>query len=199
MKILIAGATGNTGLRLTKELHERGHSTVAMVREGSDTSDLPEGVETRLGDLTDLNESVTDGCDVVVFAAGSGGSTGAEMTDKVDRDGAINLIDIAEKTDVRRFVMLSSVGAGDPPEDSDLKHYLDAKHDADERLMKSDLDYAILRPVSLNDDGPTGNVVIGDDVDPGAQATRGDVAQVLADAVEDDAWTGKVALMQTAA
>ena len=199
MKILIAGATGNTGLRLTKELHERGHSPVAMVREGSDTSDLPEGVETRLGDLTDLNESVTDGCDVVVFAAGSGGSTGAEMTDKVDRDGAINLIDIAEKTDVRRFVMLSSVGAGDPPEDSDLKHYLDAKHDADERLMKSDLDYAILRPVSLNDDGPTGNVVIGDDVDPGAQATRGDVAQVLADAVEDDAWTGKVALMQTAA
>ena len=93
----------------------------------------------------------------------------------------------------------TGVGAGDPPEDSDLKHYLDAKHDADERLMESDLEYAILRPVSLTDEGPTGNVIIGDDVDPEAEAARGDVAVILADAVENDEWTGKVALMQTAA
>lgn len=199
MNILVAGATGNTGLRLVTQLKQRGHSPIALVREESDTSALPEGVDTRLGDLTDLDSDVTRGCEVVVFAAGSGGDTSEEMTNKVDRDGAIRLIEIAEKADTRRFVMLSSVGAGDPPEDSNLKHYLDAKHDADERLMESDLEYAILRPVSLTDEGPTGNVIIGDDVDPGAEAARGDVAVILADAVENDEWTGKVALMQTAA
>lgn len=198
MQILIAGATGKTGLRLTKELQQRGHDAIALVREGSNTSQLPDGVAQRLGDLTALDESVTEGCEVVIFAAGSGGDTGEEITDKVDREGAKRLIEIAETTGVRRFVMLSSVGAGDPPEDSELKHYLEAKHEADERLMQSNLEYAILRPVALTEEGATGNVILGDDVDPDAHATRGDVAYVLADAAEQDEWIGKVALMQTA-
>ncbi|WP_435418377.1 SDR family oxidoreductase [Parerythrobacter aurantius] len=198
MNILIAGATGNTGLRLTRELAERGHTPVALVRESSDTEGLPEAARQRVGDLTDLDPSVTEGCEVVIFAAGSGGGTSEEMTDKVDRDGAIRLIEIAEQTGVKRFVMLSSVGADNPPPDSELRHYLEAKHAADERLMDSSLDYAILRPVSLTDEGPTGDVILGDAVDPSAKAARGDVAMLLADAAEQDEWVGKVTLMQTA-
>ena len=34
-------------------------------------------------------------------AAGSGGGTSEEMTDKVDRDGAIRLIEIAEQTGIK--------------------------------------------------------------------------------------------------
>jgi len=88
MNILIAGATGKTGLHLVQELLDKGHKPTALVREGSDTSRLPDGVSLRTGDLTDLPSDVCDGMDAVVFAAGSGGSTGPEMTDKVDRDGA---------------------------------------------------------------------------------------------------------------
>ncbi|MBX7458012.1 SDR family oxidoreductase [Qipengyuania sp. 1NDH17] len=198
MKILVAGATGNTGTRLVRELQSRGHDTVALVRSSSDTSDLPEDVTLREGDLTDLQDDVTDGCEVVIFAAGSGGDTSAEMTDKVDRDGAIKLIDIADKSDVRRFVMLSSVGADNPDPDSDLAHYLEAKHAADEHLKQSSLEYAILRPVALTDDGPTGSVMLGDDVDPKGKAARGDVAQLLADAAEQDEWTGSIKMMETA-
>ena len=197
MKILVAGSTGNTGTRLVKELQSRGHDPIALVRESSDTSKLPEDATLRQGDLTDLQSDVTDGCEVVIFAAGSGGDTSAEMTDKVDRDGAIRLIDIAAKSDVRRFVMLSSIGADDPDPDSDLAHYLEAKHAADEHLKKSDLEYAILRPVALTDDGPTGSVKLGDEVDPKGKAARGDVAQVLADAAEQDEWTGAIKLMET--
>ncbi|UAB76877.1 SDR family oxidoreductase [Erythrobacter sp. SCSIO 43205] len=197
MKILVAGATGNTGLRLTQELKDRGHDPVALVRESSDTSALPDGVETRLGDLADLDQGVTHGCEAVVFAAGSGGDTSEEMTDKIDRDGAIRLIELCEQSDVRRFVMLSSVGADDPDPEGELAHYLKAKHDADERLKQSPLDYAILRPVSLTDDGPTGEVVLGDEVDPQAKAARGDVAVLLADATLQDEWTGRIALMQS--
>ena len=197
MKILVAGATGNTGQRLTHELKNRGHEPIAMIRESSDTSGLPEGVETRLGDLADLDAGITQGCDVVVFAAGSGGSTGEDMTDKIDRDGAISLIDLSEKSGVDRFVMLSTVGADQSDPSGDLAHYLKAKHDADERLKESSLDYAILRPVSLTDDGPTGSLKLGDDVNPKGEAARGDVAILLADAAEQPDWVGRVTLMES--
>ena len=146
MQVLVAGATGNTGQRLVRELHERGLNPVAMVRESSDTSGLPEGVAQRQADLTDLSDDITEGCDVVVFAAGSGGDTSAEMTDRVDRDGAKKLIDLSVANGVRRFVMLSSIGAGDPDPDHELGHYLQAKHEADEHLKATDLEYAILTP-----------------------------------------------------
>ena len=198
MKVLVAGATGKTGTRLMETLVARGHDPIALVRESSDTSKLPAQAEQRLRDLADLQDGVCEGCDAVVFAAGSGGDTGADMTDKIDRDGAMRLVDLAADAGVRRFVMLSSVGAGDPDPESDLAHYLQAKHDADEHLKKSGLDYAILRPVALTDDDGTGDMLFGDDVDVTAKAARGDVATALADALESDAWTGKVKLMQSA-
>ena len=37
MKVLVAGATGNTGQRLVRELNDRGLNPVAMVRDSSDT------------------------------------------------------------------------------------------------------------------------------------------------------------------
>jgi len=197
MKILVAGATGKTGLRLIDELKSRGHQPIALVRESSNTAALPSDVELRHGDLTDLGEGVCDGCDAVIFAAGSGGDTGAEMTDKVDRDGAKRLVDLAAKAKVDRFVMLSSVGADDPDPDSELGHYLQAKHAADEHLKASGLSYAIVRPVRLTDEDGTRNIVLGDDVDVGGKAARGDVAAVLANAVDDSGWTGKAQRMQS--
>ncbi|MFP7570410.1 SDR family oxidoreductase [Marivita sp. S2033] len=197
MNILVAGATGKTGLRLVRELKSKGHNPIALVRPSSDTSGLPSDIERRQGDLTELDDAVCDGCDAVVFAAGSGGSTGPEMTDKVDRDGAKSLIDIAGKAGVSRFVMLSSVGAGNPEDGGDLEHYLQAKHDADEHLKASGLDYAILRPVRLTEEDGTGDMRFGDDVDVEASAARGDVATALARAVDDPDWSGRVALMQS--
>jgi uncharacterized protein YbjT (DUF2867 family) len=118
------------------------------------------------------------------------------MTDKVDRDGAKRLIDLSVANGVRRFVMLSSVGADNPDPDSELAHYLQAKHEADEHLKATDLEYAILRPVSLTDADGTGEVRLGENVDPKGEAARGDVAKLLADAVEAPEWVGKVLTME---
>lgn len=197
MNVLVAGATGKTGIRLVHELASRGHHPIALVRDTSDTSSLPADTQLRRGDLTDLDDDVCEGCEAVVFAAGSGGSTGPEMTDAVDRDGARRLIDLAVKSNVRRFVMLSSIGAGNPDPDSDLAHYLQAKHDADEHLKASGLTYAILRPVSLTEEDGTRDMRFGDEVEPDAEAARGDVASVLADAVDADRWADTVLRMQS--
>ncbi|WPZ05010.1 SDR family oxidoreductase [Blastomonas marina] len=197
MNILIAGATGNTGARIVRKLNDGGHTPIAMHRASSDTSVLPEDTQLREADLTNLPDDVCADADVVVFAAGSGGDTDEEMTRKVDRDGAKRLIDLAAGKGVRRFVMLSSVGAGDPDPDSDLAHYLEAKHDADEHLKRSGLEYTIVRPVALTDEGETGNVRLGDDVDPQGKAARGDVAAIMARAVGEDLMARKVFLLET--
>ena len=198
MNILVAGATGKTGSHVVKNLIDQGHEATALVRESSDTSDLHEGTHLRHGDLTDLSDDVCKGMDVVVFAAGSGGDTDAEMTDKVDRDGAQRLTDLAAAAGVKRFVMLSSVGADQENPSGDLAHYLKAKHAADEHLKASGLTYAILRPVALTDDPRSDNVILGDDVDTSAEASRRDVADVLADAAISGQYDGMALNMQSA-
>ncbi|ATF19203.1 SDR family oxidoreductase [Phaeobacter gallaeciensis] len=197
MQVLVAGATGNTGRRVVEKLLRLGHHPIALIREGSDTSILPRGTATRHGDLTDLPEGACNGCDSVVFAAGSGGDTSAEMTEKVDRDGAKALVDLAKHAGVSKFVMLSTIGADDPDPDGDLAHYLQAKHDADNHLIQSGLDYAILRPVRLTNGDGNGDMLFGEEVDPDGVAARGDVATALVDAVTNPAWTCRTALMQS--
>ncbi|WP_085838103.1 SDR family oxidoreductase [Aquimixticola soesokkakensis] len=198
MNILIAGATGATGRILAQDLLDHGHSVTALVRESSDTSSLPAGVRLRSGDLTDLQPGACDGMDVAVFAAGSGGATGPDMTDKVDRDGAKRLIDLAKEAGLSRFVMLSSIGADHPDGGSPLAHYLQAKHDADAHLKASGLTYAILRPVSLTNDGRSAKIVLGGEVDKSAKASRADVAAVLAQAATSSEFDGKALDMQSA-
>ena len=197
MKILIAGSTGKTGLRLTRQLIEAGHQPIALHRASSDISQLPEGADKRQADLTDLPDDVCEGADVVVFAAGSGGDTSAEMTDKVDRDGAKSLIDIAARSDVGHFVMLSAIGADDPDPGSDLAHYLQAKHEADEHLIQSGLSYTIVRPVTLTEDDGDRNMRLGEDVDPSGKAARGDVAAILARSTTDTSLAGKAFAMES--
>lgn len=198
MTILVAGATGKTGLHLVQELVDQGHKPTALVRESSDTSALPQGVDLRLGDLTDLQADVCDGMDAVIFAAGSGGSTGQKMTDKVDRDGAKRLIDLARDAGVKRFVMLSSVGADKSDPTGELAHYLKAKYAADQHLMASGLTYAIVRPVALTDDGRGADVILGENVDKSAKASRADVAHVLAEAATTGRFDGIAQDMQSA-
>jgi uncharacterized protein YbjT (DUF2867 family) len=197
-KILIAGATGKTGQILTRNLLDQGHSVTALVRESSDTSVLPKATDLRQGDLTDLQSGVCEGADVVIFAAGSGGSTGPDMTEKVDREGAMRLVDLAKDAGVERFVMLSSVGADQSDPSGDLAQYLKAKHDADEHLKASGMTYAILRPVALTDDGRSEEVFLGDKVNKSAEASRADVAAVLAEAATTGNLDGQALNMQSA-
>lgn len=197
MNILVAGATGRTGMHLVQYLIAQGHKPTALVRESSDTSALPKGVDVRNGDLVDLQTGVCDGMEALIFAAGSGGPTGPEMTKKVDRDGAKRLVDLANESGVKRFVMLSSIGADQTEPTGDIAHYLNAKHEADEHLKGSGMTYSILRPVALTDDGLSGDVVLGVDVDKSAKASRADVAHVLAEGATTGRYDGIAQNMQS--
>jgi uncharacterized protein YbjT (DUF2867 family) len=104
----------------------------------------------------------------------------------VDLGGAQKLIDAARKNGIRRYVMVSSIGADDPGSGSEqMRPYLQAKHDADQALIEAGLDHTIVRPGRLTDDPGTGSVSAGPDVQR-AEIPREDVAAVIAEALRAD-------------
>src|SRR5215211_7250886 len=77
----------------------------------------------------------------------------------MDYGGAAKLVEAAEEREVRRYLMLSSIGADDPEGGVEaMRPYLRAKSRADERLKSSSLDYTIIRPGSLTEDKGTGAI-----------------------------------------
>jgi nucleoside-diphosphate-sugar epimerase len=184
MDIVIAGGHGKIGLQLGKLLAERGDRVRGMIRKPDQADDLVEGgVEPVLCDLEgdcDVEASI-EGADAVVFAAGAGSGSGAERKWTLDYGGAVKLIETAKGEGVGRYVMVSSMGAANPPEEGGgvFGEYLRAKAKADRELEASGLDFTIVRPGSLTDDPPTGRVRIGQGLDRG-QVPRADVAEVLA-------------------
>jgi uncharacterized protein YbjT (DUF2867 family) len=97
----------------------------------------------------------------------------------VDYAGAAKLMVAAMARGVRRYVMVSAMGANSPPEgDEVFAVYLRAKAHADRELQSSDLDWTIVRPGRLTDDRGTGHVSAGPSVERG-EVTRADVAAVI--------------------
>src|SRR5205085_1738500 len=104
---------------------------------------------------------VLSGADAAVFAAGAGPGSGSERKLTMDRDGAIKFLEAATAAGVPRFVIVSSVGAENPPDDDDVfSVYLRAKAEADAAVIASDREWTVLRPGGLTDDPGTGLVRI---------------------------------------
>ena len=122
------------------------------------------------------------GADAVVFAAGAGAGSGAPRKDSVDRAGSVLMADAAGRAGVRRFVQVSSMGAGQPPRpgsDEVWAAYITAKTAAEDDLRARDLDWTVLRPGGLTDAPATGKVRLGAPPVPSGTVPRADVAAVI--------------------
>ena len=110
----------------------------------------------RAGGVEDVAAAIA-GADAVVFAAGAGPGSGAERKLTIDRDGAIKLLAAARSAAVERYVIVSSIGAEEPPDGDDVfSVYLRAKAQADAALAASDRAWTIVRPGFLTDEPGTG-------------------------------------------
>ncbi|SDL10961.1 SDR family oxidoreductase [Lacicoccus qingdaonensis] len=193
MKVLVVGANGQIGHQVVEKLKDKGHDPVAMVRKEEQTKQFEDkGIDTVLGDLEKDFSHAFEGVDTVVFAAGSGGSTGPDMTIVIDQEGAIETVDNAKNAGVKHFVIVSSMGADAPKEADNIKHYMYAKHRADEHLKASGLDYTIIRPGMLQNDGGTGKVSLSEDNQDFGNVQREDVASVIVQAVDTNKAENKV-------
>ncbi|MBO0680299.1 NAD(P)H-binding protein [Mycolicibacterium sp. S2-37] len=189
MRVVIAGGHGKIALLLERLLSQRGDSVAGLIRNPDHTADLSEAGAEAI--VVDLEKSSADelaghlaGSDAVVFAAGAGAGSGAERKKTLDRDGAILLADAAEAAGVRRYVMVSAMGAdADAPDDAAddpvMVTYLRAKGAADDDIRRRDaLDWTIVRPGLLTDDPGTGRVRIAEKTGRDS-IPRADVAAVL--------------------
>lgn len=186
MRVIIAGGHGKIGLRLARLLGEREAHPVGLVRKPEQEADLvavgahPVLFDLEAGSAADLAK-ILAGADAVVFAAGAGPGSGAGRKDTVDRGGAVLLADAAELAGVRRYLMVSAMGADagrQPDHDEVFAAYIDAKKAADDDIRARDLDWTILRPGGLTMASGTGEVQLAEHTGRG-QVPREDVAAVL--------------------
>ena len=181
--VLIAGANGTTGKIIVNLLKESQYfRPIAMVRKKDQMEQFENmGVKTILGDLEEDLVHTMEDIDKVIFAAGSGGKKVVE----VDQEGAKRLIDVAKMAHVKKFVMLSSIGADQPEKADDLQDYLRAKKNADEHLRHSGLNYTIVRPGSLKNAEGVGRIDLAKSLNKEGDISRQDVAQTLVRVLHD--------------
>ncbi|MFC7132528.1 MULTISPECIES: complex I NDUFA9 subunit family protein [Salinibaculum] len=210
MDVLVTGGSGFIGQYLCAELTDRGHDVTALARD-PDPTNLPEGVETAMGDVTAYDSMVDafEGQDAVVNLVALSPlfepKGGNRMHDQVHRGGTENCVRAAEEHGVERFVQMSALGA-DPDGPT---HYIRSKGRAEEIVEDADLDTVIFRPSVVFGEGGEfvsftkrlkGMFAPGLPLYPlpgGGTKTRfqpiwvEDLVPMLADAVEDDAHVGE--------
>tara|TARA_R100000935_G_scaffold4683_1_gene11024 strand:- start:50 stop:694 length:645 start_codon:yes stop_codon:yes gene_type:complete len=186
-RVLVVGATGQTGKRIIEILNSSNtFEPYAMIRKEDQRQMFEDmDVETVMGDLEKDVDQTVQGMDKVIFAAGSGGDTGEDKTIAIDQNGAKKMIDASIKAKVKKFVMLSAMGADKPESNEDLKTYLEAKQNADDYLKNSGLAYTIVRPGALNDDLGLAKVKLAEKLDEKGEISRDDVAFLLVMSLAD--------------
>ena len=194
MDVLVAGGHGKIAQHLLRLLAERGHHGRGLIRNPDHAADLE-----RLGAVPVLCDLENDdvrphlgAAEAIVFAAGAGPGSGAERKRTVDYGGAVKLIEAAEELGVRRYVIVSSIGAENPeaaPEP--MRPYQRAKADADAALSASSLDWTIVRPGRLTDVPGTGLVEIAPSLGRNDEVPREDVGLTVLECLLEPATIGK--------
>jgi len=193
MDILVAGGHGQIARRLLKLLAAEGHTARGLIRTPDHEADLRAiGAVPVLGDLEndETLSAYVKGADAVVFAAGAGPGSGPARKRTVDLGGAVKLADAAVDQGVRRYLMVSSIGAQDPASAGPMRAYLEAKAEADAYVAATGLDYTIVRPGGLTDEPGTGRVTATRELGNRGYVPRDDVAAVLAACLTTPATVG---------
>src|SRR5580692_12099259 len=188
MRVVVAGGHGKIALLVERLLAGRGDQVAGLIRNPAHAADVQQaGAEAVVCDLESASvgdvAALLAGADAVVFAAGAGPGSGALRKDSVDRAGSVLMAEAAERAGVRRFVQVSSMGAGQPPRpgaDEVWAAYITAKTAAEADLRARDLDWTILRPGGLTDGPATGTIRLAPPPVPAGTVPRADVAAVIA-------------------
>ncbi len=143
MKVVLAGAYGNLGADIFRELIKEGHEVVAL-----DMTQREIGVDKNFKfikvDVTNPEtlKGTCDGADVVITTVGLTKGSATISNYDIDYKGNLNLLNEAKKAGVKNFTYISVIKADKAP-DVPMVH---AKFLFEEELKKSGLTYVIHRP-----------------------------------------------------
>lgn len=173
MRALVTGATGKVGNAVARRLVERGDEVVALVRDAERARGaLPDGVETAVGDVTDL-ESVrraVEGVEAVFNCMGiyEQWLPDPGEFDRVNAEGARNVVAAAREAGVKRAVHTSTFDVfhaerGGTMSEADLADYPKgtpyerSKQRAEELVLGEaahGIEVVIVNPASVYGPGP---------------------------------------------
>ena len=185
LNILVFGATGGTGVELCKQAVDAGHNVTAYVRNPEKLQAIPNlnTVKAELNDEAAMDAAVKDK-DAVLCALGGKGLLSRDTTCSV---GTKAIISSMKKQGVSRLIVCSSYGVG-PGNRSLLPwavrgmlyHPLADKDDQEAEIVKSGLDYTIVRPGRLVDKAALGTWIALDEGKlPHTEISRADVATFM--------------------
>lgn len=163
IKVVVFGATGNTGSAVVQRALELGYKVTAFVRTPAKVTIQHPNLTIFQGDVLDADsvENAVQGQDAVISSLGAG------LNGMIRSQGTLNIIRAMEKAHVCRFISQSSLGVGDSR--SNLNFYWKyvmfgmllrrayADHSVQEKYIKaSNLDWTIVRPGALKEGERTG-------------------------------------------
>jgi len=199
MRILVVGAAGRTGSNIVRIALGHGHDVTAFVHK-TPLQLTHERLTTVIGDVRDF-DAVNDAVarkQAVAFAVSQG--SGGDRT--VHEDGIANVVHAMAANEVRRLAAVSAAGTFARTDKrlsiryrtliaTTMRPIYDDLEEMELRIMASDLDWTIVRPVGLTDDPPSGTYRISLDgllLPKTSRISRADVAAVVIKALETDTY-----------
>lgn len=153
-RIFVTGGSGFVGTAVIEELAARGFAVTALVHRGELKAAANANVCVARGDL--FNASALDqamaGCDAIIHLVGiirEDPGRGVAF-ERVHFQGAKNVMDAARRVGIRRFLLMSALGAGPGA----ASHYHQTKFQAERTLRNSNLDWTVFQPSLIH--GPGG-------------------------------------------
>lgn len=196
--VTIIGGHGKVALLAEPKLVGAGHSVHAVIRNPEQAEEVEKtGASAVILDIQNASTTEIENMlkqtktDVLVWSAGAGGGD-RQRTFAIDQDAAIRTMEAAQHTGVKRYIMVSYMGAGNGhsvPESNGFYAYETAKAVADAFLRDSDLDFTILGPGALTTD-PAEGIEVNNDPE-NKETPRELVAEVIVAVVDDDSTIGK--------
>lgn len=142
--VLVVGATGYIGNAVVAEAVRQGYEVIAVTRSLK-TECRFDGAEVVLADVTDpasLTQIFRRKIDVIISCLACHSGLPKDFDD-IDYKATLRILDAAIENGIRQFILLSAICVRKP----DLPLQL-AKLKMEDALMRSGIDYAIVRPTA---------------------------------------------------
>lgn len=190
--VLVIGGTRATGLEVVRILRARGDDVVVLARPSSDITAVEQtGARLVRGDAmnpADLTAAFAAG--PIRAVVSTLGGTSLEGP-RPDFDGNRNAVDAARFAGVKRFVLVTVIGAGESFKAAPwvaryfLRNVIPDKTKAEDYLKTSGLDWTIVRPGGLLDKGAQGRAYLTEDTRAMSWIRRSDLGALTVQALDD--------------
>eukprot|EP00884_Botryococcus_braunii_P018185 jgi/Botrbrau1/504/Bobra.110_2s0134.1 len=207
LKAFVAGANGRTGRLIVERLASEGIPVRALARNATAAAKvLPSGnagVQIVQGDVFQYSslQGLLGDSNVLIIATGATAILNPFGSFNVDYQGTENLVAAAKAAKIKRIVLITSIGVDDVLFPLNLIYgVLFWKKRGEEAVQRSGIDYTIIRPGGLRDDGVANGGLVFEGPDafglpprktPGS-ILRKQVAEVVVDSLVIPAALNKV-------